>query len=280
MKNKLSIITICYNSCEDLRKTFDSVFSQTCKEFEYIVIDGGSTDGSADLIKANADKIDYWVSEPDKGIYNAMNKGVAHAHGEYCLFLNGGDTLYEKESIEKILPQLTGEKIVYARVKKGDKISKYIPEMSFIELCYPGVCHQGFFINTELMRKIPYDESLKLVSDWKFLLEALIVNNVSYKGVDMVVCNFDMGGASTSNQELLYKECEMVRSKLFPARVLSDYDLCQRNVDGWLYWELMKSTERKRFYSMIIRCLKFFAKINRLPQWVREYPLSLDEKLK
>lgn len=92
---KLSIITINYNNREGLRKTIESVVAQTTREFEYIVIDGGSTDGSVDVIKEFSDYIDYWVSEPDKGIYNAMNKGVKVAHGDYCQFLNSGDWLYD-----------------------------------------------------------------------------------------------------------------------------------------------------------------------------------------
>ncbi|MDR2910496.1 MAG: glycosyltransferase [Bacteroidales bacterium] len=90
---KLSIITINLNNVAGLQKTIESVVKQTFTDYEYIVIDGGSTDGSADIIKQHANKITYWVSEPDKGIYNAMNKGIRVAKGEYCLFLNSGDWL-------------------------------------------------------------------------------------------------------------------------------------------------------------------------------------------
>ena len=99
---KFSIITINYNNCEGLRRTIESVVNQTCHDFEYIIIDGGSTDGSVDVIKQYADQIDYWVSEPDKGIYNAMNKGVAVAKGEYCLFLNSGDSLHNNSALAKV----------------------------------------------------------------------------------------------------------------------------------------------------------------------------------
>ena len=85
---KVSVITINYNNCDGLSRTIESVVKQSFKEYEYIVIDGGSTDGSADVIRKYADKIDYWVSESDKGIYNAMNKGIDVAKGEYCNFMN------------------------------------------------------------------------------------------------------------------------------------------------------------------------------------------------
>ena len=85
---RLSIITVNYNNCAGLRRTLDSVAAQTCREFEFLVIDGGSTDGSADLLRAGGGFVDYWVSEVDRGVYHAMNKGVQAAHGDYVLFLN------------------------------------------------------------------------------------------------------------------------------------------------------------------------------------------------
>ena len=93
---KLSIITVNLNNCIGLQKTFDSLFEQIFKDFEQIVIDGGSTDGSRELIETNVDKISYWVSEKDSGIYNAMNKGIIKATGDYLLFLNSGDHLLHK----------------------------------------------------------------------------------------------------------------------------------------------------------------------------------------
>ena len=97
---KLSIITVNLNNREGLRKTAESVVSQTYKDYEWIVIDGGSTDGSKELIEQYAEHISYWVSEPDKGIYNAMNKGIRQAHGEYFLFLNSGDSLCDDDIVE------------------------------------------------------------------------------------------------------------------------------------------------------------------------------------
>ena len=103
MMKKLTIITVNYNHCEGLRRTMESVFRQTCHDYEYIVIDGGSTDGSADLLRVSAGRIDYWVSEPDRGIYHAMNKGVARATGEYLLFLNSGDEGNPLSFLEKLV---------------------------------------------------------------------------------------------------------------------------------------------------------------------------------
>jgi glycosyltransferase involved in cell wall biosynthesis len=100
---KLSIITINYNNLEGLKRTYESVVSQTCQDFEWIIIDGGSTDGSKDFIEEHQAQFAYWCSEPDKGIYNAMNKGIVKATGEYLQFLNSGDNLVDDKVIEEFL---------------------------------------------------------------------------------------------------------------------------------------------------------------------------------
>ena len=122
---KLSIITINLNNAEGLRKTIPSVISQTYCDFEYIVIDGGSTDGSVDVIKKYADKLSYWVSEPDAGIYNAMNKGIRKAGGEYCQFLNSGDWLVAPDVTERMAKDMPDCAICYGNmitIQNGEKM--------------------------------------------------------------------------------------------------------------------------------------------------------------
>ena len=94
---KFTVITINYNNADGLRQTILSVVGQTCDDYEYVIIDGGSTDGSVEVIKEREDKISYWVSEKDGGIYNAMNKGVKAARGEYLIFMNSGDIFYDNK---------------------------------------------------------------------------------------------------------------------------------------------------------------------------------------
>ena len=110
---KLSIITVNLNNKDGLQKTIDSVISQTYKDFEWIIIDGGSTDGSKELIENYSDYVSYWVSEPDKGIYNAMNKGIKQSHGEYLQFLNSGDIFIEDNTLKQVVSQLVNEDIVF-----------------------------------------------------------------------------------------------------------------------------------------------------------------------
>ena len=110
---KLSIITINYNNLEGLKKTYESVVCQTWTDYEWIIIDGGSTDGSREFIEEHQDKFAYWCSEPDKGVYNAMNKGIAKAQGEYLNFMNSGDRFYDHQTLNEVFSSGFQEDILY-----------------------------------------------------------------------------------------------------------------------------------------------------------------------
>ena len=223
----LSIITVNFNDAEGLERTIKSVVSQTFRDYEFIIIDGGSTDGSVDVIKEFATDIDYWVSEKDRGIYHAMNKGVSHAHGDYCLFLNSGDSFCNDTVLNKIQDIGRNEEIIVGKVVSRDGQSPlFLPPSRDISLYYlysGTVPHQGAFIKTDLLRRMPYDENLKIVSDWKFFIEAIILNNCSIGYIDECIAKFDTTGVSTSNPGKMWKEKERVLSELFPPRVLADY---------------------------------------------------------
>ena len=188
---KLTIITINRNNTAGLGKTMQSVFSQTCKEFDYVVVDGASTDGSVDIISKYAFLFGHrmkWISEPDKGIYNAMNKGIGMASGEYVEFLNSGDYLAG--------PDVTGT-----------------------------LNHPPTFIRRDLFNKYGlYDENLKIVSDWKWFIQAIILGEEKpiYAEIDVAV--FDMTGISETNQELNKCERRQVLAELFPQTILEDYN--------------------------------------------------------
>ena len=256
---RISVITINYNNGVGLRSTIDSVVGQKCNDFEYIVIDGGSTDSSLNVIKEYSHKIDYWVSEPDGGIYNAMNKGVAHAHGDYCVFLNSGDCFYSDVVLNRFMNYDAIEDIVVGKLisQKTGKVIFTSPQQLSLYYLYSGtVPHQSSFIKTELLRKIPYDENLKIVSDWKFFVQAIIIENCSVRYVDDFVATFDMEGVSTSNPDKMWKEKELVLSSMFPARVLADYRLMKAS-------ECLTQTltPRLRFHYRIDRFLYRLGKL-------------------
>lgn len=229
---KFSVITINYNNCDGLRKTIESVVNQTYTDFEYIVIDGGSTDGSVEVMREYSDRIDYWISEPDKGIYNAMNKGILKATGEYLNFMNSGDCFHSFDVLKEIAAQKYSADIITGRRMNADKSLMMIDSggegvtMSLFYIRTLG--HQSSFIRKELLDKHPYDESFKIVSDWKFFIEALIFDNCSFQFTDIIVADMDLEGISSTNPELSLQERTKVLESMFPPRVLEDYELLKQ----------------------------------------------------
>jgi glycosyltransferase involved in cell wall biosynthesis len=202
MTKKLSIITINYNNLEGLKRTVESVINQTWQEFEYIVIDGGSTDGSAEYIKSHSDKIDYWVSEPDKGIFNAMNKGVVKATGEYLLFLNSGDYLNDSSILDKNHIYLKNKEIICFNIKEiredSIRIKKSPDKITFFHMFKDTIPHQSTLIHKGLFERIGlYDENLKIVSDWKFFIIAFGKFNATYLYLDEDFSTYYFDGISS-----------------------------------------------------------------------------------
>lgn len=276
---KLSIITINYNNCDGLRKTIESVVNQTWQDFEYIVIDGGSTDGSVEVIKESADHIDYWVSEPDKGIYDAMNKGIDKAKGEYCLFMNSGDIIYQPTTLENVHQQLNGADIIYGRMLLANGLwttpYQNITLKHFFEGTLP---HQAAFIHHALFTQYPYDTHYRIVSDWKFWVEALICGNCSYKFIDHKIAVFDGSGISSSNWGLQLQERERILTELFPPRVLVDYKtlLYGDTYEDKLYLVIKAHKFHKAFYTLNIVIFKLFSLFSkRTAQWVKAFPFKI-----
>ena len=218
----LSIITVNYNDKIGLELTIKSVQEQTFSNFEHIIIDGGSTDGSKELIEANKSNFSYWVSEQDKGIYNAMNKGIKVAKGDYLFFLNSGDHLNNKNSLNRIHLNLKDHDVIYFNINViGEKkyIKKCPSEMSFTYLHNDLPPHQSTFVHKRLFEKFGlYDDGLKIVADWKFLIIALLKYNATYKHVNDVFSNYYEGGISSreGSFEAMEKERELVLRMEFP----------------------------------------------------------------
>jgi glycosyltransferase involved in cell wall biosynthesis len=229
MTKILSIITINWNNAEGLKKTIESVVDQINESCQYIVIDGNSRDGSIDVIKKFEDKIDYWVSEPNKGIYGNMNRGIKEAEGEYCLFLNSGDWLAEK-SLMKALKECTGEEIIYFNTYlsyenvKFEEL-KYPPVLSMRSFYKTTIGHQSTFIKADLFSKYGfYNENNKIHSDYEFWLKSIIVGNCSCKYVDQFLSFYDMGGRSSKPDESIKMEFQSIICRYLPQRVLDDYE--------------------------------------------------------
>lgn len=217
---RLSIITINYNNLEGLKKTYESVVCQTWTDYEWIIIDGGSTDGSREFIEEHQDKFTYWCSEPDKGVYNAMNKGIAKAHGEYLNFMNSGDCYYNKNVLGDINQLGSNADIIVGHVVRGDNgefLRYYDKNHSILSiLLVQTLDHQASFIRKALLDKYKYDETLKIVSDWKFWIEAIVFGDASVEYIKMAVAIQDMDGISFRNRLLDQQERQLVLDQLIP----------------------------------------------------------------
>lgn len=276
-KPLLSIITVNLNDYEGLKKTVNSIFLQSWQEFEFIIIDGDSSDGSKEYIAGIEEKIDQWVSEPDSGIYNAMNKGIKAAQGDYLLFLNSGDILNSNNVLSKVSAQLNdGYDILYGSVqlsnnKKTDKneVIEYPEKLSFGFFCNSTINHQAAFINRKLFKKyFYYNENLRLVSDWEFFICVICKYNVSYKKLKFIVINFDVNGISSNpiNQEYLYKERAICLNNHFPL-IMEDYKELT-NLRSKLNLPVIKDTlelenyiTARKIHGIILRFLLKLSKI-------------------
>lgn len=279
---KLSIITINYNNRDGLRKTIESVVNQTWQDFEYIVIDGGSKDGSVEVIKEFADHIDYWISEPDKGIYNALNKGVVVAQGEYCNFMNSGDCFYASDTLERVFGTNPTADIVCGNTY-SDHLKTPPQEITFDFLFNESICHQCAFIRTTLMKKHGYDEKYKIVADRKFFVQALLLDNCSYQAVDVNVVKYDITGFSSANPVQSRLEYAQVLEELVPERIRIDYG---RKSQGELYGdtdydklfvEIRKRNYRKPIYTFVVGLLRIMAVFVGSASFIKKYPLELDK---
>ena len=254
---KLSIITINYNNADGLRRTVDSVAAQTYRNIEHIIVDGASTDGSVNVIReyesANHSSAHpltvIWSSEPDKGVYNAMNKGICKATGDYIQILNSGDILAAPDVTERMVAALTtfniqystenGIPILYGNMLKsydGKTIINrdtcgnglYTPE-SFLYFYNGTLNHDCAYIRRDLFDKYGlYNEDMKICSDWEWYIKAIALGGEKpiYTNIDVTV--FDMNGISESggkNAELIKKERRAYLESILPASVLHDYDL-------------------------------------------------------
>ena len=274
---KLSIVTINYNNAEGLRKTLTSVAAQTYRNIEHIIVDGGSTDNSVDVIKEYVARVEsresrvesvVWSSEKDNGVYHAMNKGIKCATGEYIQILNSGDVLTAPDVTERMVAALPeGVSILYGNMLKsydGKTIinrdtcgnGMYTPE-SFLYFYKGTLNHDCAYIRRDLFEKYGlYNEQMKICSDWEWYVKAIALGGEKsvYTNIDVTI--FDMNGVSESggkNAELIRKERRVFLEKVLPSSVLKDYDDYSFTIGQYLrlrkhhMWGLVHFLERVLF---------------------------------
>ena len=209
MHPKISIITASYNSVRTIEQTIASVLCQTYPDIEYIIIDGGSTDGTVEVIEKYADRIAYWVSEPDRGIYHAFNKGVRAATGDYVEFLGSDDALAGPRAIEQIAGYLADDVDILsccAWFVLGGTGKQRLGTNAYARnpATYHGgmVPHGAMFTKRTLQLARPFDESYRIAADYKFFLQCYYDPIVRIRYIDDIVLLFeaDSGGASTGGK--------------------------------------------------------------------------------
>ena len=218
---KLSIITINYNNLAGLRKTRDSILSQTFRDFEWLVVDGGSTDGGKDYIQEHQAEMAWWCSERDNGIFNAQNKGIEHAQGEYLLFLNSGDTLSAPDTLKDVFSKPFDADVVYGdwteALPRRPKKQCHSPEkVNYYTFASRPLCHQTAFIRASLLKQSPYDETYHICADWAKWLE-LSKQGCTFRHIPVTVCHFVLGGFSYRSVKERRLEHERALKEFYPA---------------------------------------------------------------
>ena len=261
---KLSIITINRNNAQGLKKTMQSVVEQTSTDIEYIVVDGASTDESVDIIKSFADqRLIRWVSERDNGIYNAMNKGIGMAQGEYVMILNSGDYLATPQVIEQMNEKLVDKgqpDILYGNMIKiwpdGKTRRDYQLSVNYslFDFYQSTLNPDGTYIRRSLFQQFgPFDETMKICSDWAWMLKTIGLGGVKPSRVNIDTLYFDMTGVSESGErsrQTIQKERRQVLQKSLPAPVLADYDRFAADIT------LMRRIHRHPWAFRLVRFLE------------------------
>lgn len=223
IKPLITIITVVYNDSQKIENTIKSVVEQSYQSIEYIIIDGGSSDGTVDIIKKYERKISYWISEPDKGIYDAMNKGIEASKGDYILFMNSGDKIYSLNTLELIFANIKDAEIIYGdtfldyngqiHLEKSKNINRIKYGMPF--------CHQSVLVNSSLLKKRLFNLKYTLASDYDFFLFLYSERIYTFKKLNIPISIYDNNGASMSLHAI--KEQSIISSIYYPFSFSAGY---------------------------------------------------------
>lgn len=189
---KITVITVAFNACKALMKTMKSIDNQDYPNLEYIVVDGNSADNTVENLRAYKGRLDRWVSESDKGIYDAMNKGVAMATGDYCIFMNAGDCFANESVVSQAVKHFHDNDVIYGDITKNNKIKASLSPRNCHKMYY---CHQAVFTSTNCLKEFPFDNSHSLSADLK-QAKQMFLSGKKFLQLQMVIADFDTGGIS------------------------------------------------------------------------------------
>lgn len=236
---KISIVTVSFNAAATIEETIKSVVDQIYDNIEYIIIDGGSTDGTVDIIRRYAhggseygkhvNAVTHWISEPDKGIYDAMNKGIAAATGGYIYFLGADDLLIDNSVIMSVEDYINDiQSIYYGDVILQPLGKKYCGKFSKWDLIRRDICHQAIFYPADILKQYPYDLKYRTYSDY---YENILLwgKNIKFSYIPVTICNFLVGGSSISGDPAFFSS---------RAKIIKD----NLGITGYLYYCLRVKT--------------------------------------
>ncbi len=264
---KYSIITVNYNNKNGLQETIESVIHQTYRDFEYIVIDGGSTDGSIDVLEKYSDQITYWISEKDNGIYSGMNKGIAASTGEYLNFMNSGDCYYNNQVLEHLTQHLDKDIIVgrdyHYNAKTGQGFATILPKrISMLTFYIQTLPHQSTFFRKELFKDCLYDENLRIVSDIKFYIQKICIEDCSLQLIDDIICRREPDGISNARSSCRITEHQNVIKQVLPVGAIKDYQTLALLDITTLYrlLSIIENHKSRRWLTYFIKIMNRFIK--------------------
>lgn len=235
---KITIITVCYNASSCIEKTIQSIINQTYSNIEYIIIDGKSTDSTLNLIRKYEKYISHWISEPDNGVFDAMNKGISMASGEYIIFMNAGDYFAETSIIEDVVNYIMHNNNadvyhgdIYRDIKSPKHIWKDIPfYLNKKKLKGMNICHQAIFTKLSTAKKYYFDTSYKVSADYNMMMQ-IFKDKGSFKYIPLNIAIYNTTGISTTNwKQTIYEEariCGCEKSLIFYLKFFKRIVFCK-----------------------------------------------------
>lgn len=224
---QLSIITINYNNLEGLIKTYNSIVCQSFTGYEWIIIDGGSSDGSKEFVEHNQSRFQFWCSEPDGGIYEALNKGLEYTNADYVCFMNSGDCFADKDTLQTVFSVQRDADILYGDAifvyRDYEKIRRYPDLLTFNWLCHDTINHQAAFTRRKVFEKLKFDTKYRILADRKFWLQCML-NGYSFQHIQQIISVYDYNGYSSQNSDMWEKEFSKIKKEVIPEGLRFDLD--------------------------------------------------------
>lgn len=266
---RFTVITVCYNDKQGLERTICSIINQTYTDYEYIIIDGGSTDGTTDLIKQYNEHVTFWISEPDNGVYDAMNKAIDYATGEHCIFMNAGDCFFDNQVLFQVAQYGNQYDLgvgISSNTSHETKSQKVYPPKNLSSLFWENysVIHQAAFMRTSMLKERKYDTNYRIVADWKYMFTEYLSRTYTYQPMNVCVCIFEGGGISSDTAKRISERDRALR-ELLPPMLYEDMvkrsKLRTLSIDKELYECLTHILESRTLTLILKKTMKLLCMI-------------------